>query len=456
MAQQYFKSHTGVDPKFVARSGKLIDKAYKKLISFECKEGGFEWFGQGKGHESLTAYGVLQFTDMAKVYDVDQVMLDRNIAWLKARRDPDGGFKVNPKFLHSWGCPKHLSDAYIVWSLIEAGDKTLGAEVEALAKQAGERDDPYFSGLVAASLFNIGSRDAAEKLLLRIAKHQRDDGSVLDSKTTVVCSRGDALRIETTSVAVLAWLKDDNYAGNVEKGIEWLVSRCKNGRFGSTQSTVLALKAIIAYDESRATPKAAGEALLLVDGQIHSTVKFTKEATGTIILPDFSELLEPGEHTVELRMRDGSKMPYSLDIEFYATKPDNDPECELGIQTALAATEVREGETIEINVIVTNLDKKNGQTMAIARIGLPGGLEPRHEQLKELVKSGTINAYEIIGREVVCYFTQMEPGQVSKFRIDTIAAVPGEYTGPASRAYLYYVDEYQHWVDGLRLKITKR
>lgn len=42
----------------------LIDKmlenlklGIKKLLSFETKTGGFEWFGKSPGHTTLTAYG---------------------------------------------------------------------------------------------------------------------------------------------------------------------------------------------------------------------------------------------------------------------------------------------------------------------------------------------------------------------------------------------------------------
>ena len=34
---------------------------------YEVSGGGFEWFGNNPAHEALTAYGLLQFHDMAKV-----------------------------------------------------------------------------------------------------------------------------------------------------------------------------------------------------------------------------------------------------------------------------------------------------------------------------------------------------------------------------------------------------
>jgi hypothetical protein len=90
----------------------------------------------------------------------------------------------------------------------------------------------------------------------------------------------------------------------------------------------------------------------------------------------------------------------------------------------------------------------------MAIVGIPGGLEVRHDQLKELVKAGTIAAYEVKGREVVLYWRVLEAEQRVELPLSLVAAIPGTYTGPASRAYLYYTDEHKQWVDGLNVEIT--
>jgi len=41
-------------------------------------------------------------------------------------------------------------------------------------------------------------------------------------------------------------------------------------------------------------------------------------------------------------------------------------------------------------------------------------------------------------------------------QISLVAAVPGSYTGPASRAYLYCTDEYKNWAPGLKVSIAPR
>jgi hypothetical protein len=51
----------------------------------------------------LTAYGVLQFTEMTKVYPVDTAMLDRTTKWLLSRRDGKGGFERSSQALDEFG-----------------------------------------------------------------------------------------------------------------------------------------------------------------------------------------------------------------------------------------------------------------------------------------------------------------------------------------------------------------
>jgi hypothetical protein len=126
MAQQYFLTHTGVDTAIVERAKGLLEVSYKKLTGFESRTKGYEWFGADPGHEALTAYGLMQFTDMAQVRNVDKDMLDRTRAWLLSRRDGNGGFSRNAKALDSFGgAPADTTNAYIVWALIESGRKGL-------------------------------------------------------------------------------------------------------------------------------------------------------------------------------------------------------------------------------------------------------------------------------------------------------------------------------------------
>jgi hypothetical protein len=110
---------------------------------------------------------------------------------------------------------------------------------------------------------------------------------------------------------------------------------------------------------------------------------------------------------------------------------------------------------VEATARVTNLTDQQLPTV-VAIVGVPGGLEPRVDQLKELVKAKTIDAYEIMGRDVVLYWRGMTPKQQLRVPVSLVAAVPGRYVGPASRAYLYYGNEHKTWVAGLSADVAAK
>ncbi len=487
MAQQYFLSHQGIDPALIAKAQEKLDKGYQRLIGFETEQKGYEWFGSTPPHEALTAYGLLQFNEMKQVMDVDQQMIDRTADWLMSRRDGEGSFKLDSKALDSFGrAPQETTNAYIVWSMLEAGYdyKKIKTEIDHVLEEAVESNDMYIVALGAniahltfvaefGDVVDPNSQKAVlpvsyvqrDRLLKKLAGKLTDEGFVDGAVTSITRSGGDALRIETTSLAILAWLRDDAYTNQVERSILWLTERCKAGRFGSTQSTVLALKAIVEYDKARSTPKAPGSLILLVNGEpFGEPVEFNEETKGAIKLPDPTEKLTPGKHTIAVLMDGGSKMPYTIAVDYFANTPASSEECALRIETRVEPTLITsavnqvaivEGETTEVNVKVTNVTKE-GLPTPIAIVGIPGGLEPDYDQLKELVAAGTIASFEVIGRDVVLYWREMKPEASVELQIRCTAAVPGTYTGPASRAYLYYTDEFKDWTEGLKVTITPR
>jgi hypothetical protein len=455
MILQYLKSHRVDDPELLKRTNELLESGYKKLTGYECKEKGYEWFGGDPGHEALTAYGTMEFVDMAKVYPVDQPMVERTRAWLMARRDGKGGFQRNERALDSFGrAPQDITDAYIAWALSEAGERGLEKELARLKELAGSSDDPYFLGLVANVFVNLGEKEPAASAMKKLAAAQKADGRLSGTRMSITGSGGDSLDIETTSLAVLAWLRAPEHTANVEKAMKFVLEMAKGGRFGATQATILALKAIIAYDAARSTPKKDGTALLSIDGKLINEVPFTKDREGAILLPSFAKYLTPGAHKVELKMVEGSEMPYSILVRYFTSKPASSAACKVGLATRLAKAEIAEGETLDLSVEVTNRTTE-GVPMTVAIVGLPGGLETRPDQLKELLKGGTVDAYETRGREVVFYWRGMAPSSKRSVVLNLVAAIPGAYTGPASRVYLYYTDEHKDWADGLAVKVTR-
>ncbi|MEZ6186576.1 MAG: alpha-2-macroglobulin family protein [Planctomycetota bacterium] len=457
MAMQYLRSHRGVDPALISKTAGLLDKGYARLVGFECSDKGYEWFGGDPGHEALTAYGLLEFNDMAAVgCAVDDGMVGRTRTWLLSRRDGEGGFKRNERALDSvGGAPAPTTNAYITWALAEAGETEIQKEIDAVVEGALASEDAYVRALAANICLKAGQLERAKDLAGKLAAAQTEAGDVAGAVTSITRSGGTSLQMETTALAILAWMRLPEHTVHLERGMTWLLEQCKGGRFGSTQATVLALRAIVAYDALKATPRQPGTVQLFVDGDLVHEVAFTAEHEGPVELPPFHDALTPGTHKLELRMQGGSPLPASVQVRYRTPLPPTSAECLVDISTSLGATKLVEGEGTELTVTVSNTTAE-GLPMTMAIVGIPGGMEARPEQLEELKRAGRVDFVETRPREVILYWRDMEPKQEVTLGLSLVAQIPGRYTAPPSRAYLYYTDEHKQWIPGQQVEIEAR
>ncbi|MCG8586717.1 MAG: hypothetical protein MI757_18600, partial [Pirellulales bacterium] len=375
--------------------------------------------------------------------------------------DGNGGFKRNDRALDSFGAaPENITNAYICWALTESGQNNLKTEVEHVVKLARESDDPYLIALAAASASNIEQKDAAKGLLEKLAGLQQDDGHLKAADTSITRSGGQSLKAETTALAIMAWLKDKSFSAQANKGVEWLNSqRQGRGGFGSTQATILALRSLVAHAKANKRTTSAGELTVLTSKDNGDPTEVTKYefAAGhadTITTDNFSADLKPGDNELVLKLTGDNEMPYNVELVYRSEKPASDEDCPVRLTTSLAADTVAAGDTIGLSATLENITDK-GQPMTIAILGLPAGLEPQIQQLDDLKKAGTIDYYELRDREVICYWRALAPNRKVDIKLDLVAEIPGRFTGPASRAYLYYTAEQKQWTEPLVVEVGK-
>ncbi|MEP7126558.1 MAG: alpha-2-macroglobulin family protein, partial [Byssovorax sp.] len=430
------------EPRALQRAVDAVALGHARLAAFECKGGGFEWFGGEPAHPALTAWGLLVLTQLARVFPVDPELLSRTRAWLLARRD-GGGF-VAKSALHS---------AYIVWALVRAGATDLAAEIAVAEQQALASDDPYHLALAAGAIVEKGSAADASRVLARLAEKQGLDGAVRGAatSTSITRSAGDNLVVETTSLAVVAWLRADE-PGRAALAVRWLLDHGSGGRFGGAQATALALQALAAFEATRSRPKHAGVVQVLVDGAPCVTAPFSAGTSSAIVMPSFADALGPGDRQLTIRMSGGVPMPYTLTVRASTPEPPSAPLCKVALTTSLDRAEILEGEPLELRAVLANVTG-DPLSLVTAILGLPAGLEAVEERLIELSAQKTIDAWELRGREIVIHLRGMAPAERRVIAIGLLASIPGTTTGPASRAYLPYTDEEKHWAAPLRVRV---
>ncbi|HMG21300.1 MAG TPA: hypothetical protein VK607_08295, partial [Kofleriaceae bacterium] len=484
----YLNSTDAADPALVQKTQGVLDHGYKLLAGYETPDKGYEWFGQTPGHEALTAYGLMEFADMARVYDVDRQMVERTADWLMTRRDHKGGFLRSSQALDSFGrAGEATTNAYIMWALAEA-HRTAGLAPELAVQKAlgAETRDPYLLALAAnTNLIAAPAAGETAAIVRRLAAIQAVDGSFPGAKESITMSGGESLTVEATALATLALIKaspGNEYEPQIRGAVDWLnAKRSGYGQWSNTQATVLGLKALTAYSDHARQMPASGSATLIVNGIPAGKIEFgersetmgggdpagsaggaggkaprgvSKGRKDALVWDDLAAVLRPGHNTIELALAGGATLPYSIAIEYRSAQPQSSPAAKVLVTTHLDKQQVVLGEGVVLRAHIENT-AAGGVPMTLARVGIPGGLTFQTWQLKELRDKGAIDFYETRPREVILYWRALAPAAKKDVELDLLAAVPGSYEAPASSAYLYYTAEDKAWAPSVKVTVDR-
>jgi len=451
---RYLEAFDG-DPRLRVASAQALEVGYNKLSGYQVGAGGFETWGTGPGKEVLSAFGLLQFDDMADVFPVDKGILTRDIQYLLDQRDGHGGFKNTGESAHGYGsAPKPVLDGFITYALVETGNvDKLQREVKHQAKVAETTDDPYVLAL-AARVLGAAEHPGADKARDRLVKLQAEDGSFPGAKSSITRSYEANLLVESTALAALALMEDPSRRRAVDSAVTWIMqNRRAHGTWGATQATALALDALTTHAELNKRPRTGGKVQVEVNGTVVDTLRYRADRQEPLVIDGWEGLLKKGENTVVVRQLEGENLPLTVAAEWTSITPTSAPGAELGLTTELSTDRVSMGETVRLTA---RLDNRTEAVVPspIARIGLPAGLSAQSWQLEQLRERGIVAFYETRAREVTLYWDGIHTDEVHEVKLDLVAELPGRFTGPASQAHPYYDDDEVAWQRGLTIEVT--
>lgn len=442
------------------RAQKYIADGYRRMAAYETKENGFEWYGNTPPHEALSAYGLMQFKEMTEVYDgVDQKMIQRTIDWLLSKRDNMGGFLQNKGKYGFSSAPVDVNNAYIVYALTETDTKTeIEKEYRNAYLDALDSLDTYKLALTALSSNNLKKKDDYKNLLSYVKLNIRDYGfSNLPVKSTITRSYGSAENLETVAFTLLALMRDfEANAPLIHEGVDYLLKRRAYGRFGSTQSTAMALKVLIGYAKFQKQKEIGPDDMV----EIHLNGKMIRKnveinENGRMKIDSLQKYIKNGKQQVKIHFTNAkASFPYNLNVEWNSSLPDSSENCKVALSTSIADNTYKVGDVVRMNIELANT-KKHGLSMPTAVIGIPSGASVQPWQLKEILEQKKVAYYEIFDNYLVLYWREMGPSEAKVINLDLKAEIAGTYTAPASSAYLYYGDEDKHWIPGNPLRIME-
>jgi hypothetical protein len=453
LVADYVKKARVASPQILMKAEEYLNVGYQKLLTFERPGGGFDWWGNGPPLVWLSAYGLQEFNDMAKVYPIDRGVIDRTQKWLMQQQDKDGTWSniggTHGETITRMGDPKLLLTSYVVWSLLDSGLKApeLTKSVEYIRKHLDDaKGNAYILALAANALAAWDPKDdSTHDVLRRLEKLQKDIPEwkavsfPVAGGQSLSYAHGDSVTIETTALAALAMIKSGQFTNSVNKALTYLVkSKDPNGTWGSTQATILSLKALVAgLGGAKQQGKASFQ--ILVNGKKAAEGEVTEEIADVMQVFDLKANTQGGRNGLEIHVSGETSMMYQIVGQYFEPWPkllvEKKPVLDVSVdydRTSLSTADLlRAKATLKYQGDIPTY-------MVIVDLGIPPGFTADAGDFAEMVGRKQIQKFSITARQVTLYIGDVKPGDVKTFEYSLKPKYPIKAKTPATVAYEYY------------------
>jgi uncharacterized protein YfaS (alpha-2-macroglobulin family) len=450
LALRYLRETGQVAPEIEMKATQFVNLGYQRLLNFESPSGGFNWWGNSEpGNMLLTGFGIQQFEDMGKVYEIDHGIIERSKRWLASKQNSDGSWNPTTK-LHGYnmalGASKLRTTAYILWSLEQAGDKGghIGRAVGYITKHLDDAKGDLYTLALAANALVLWNKSDSATLGLLTKLH---DARVVDEKEktvswptkgdTAMYSRGSSAAIETTALIAMAMINAKRYTSDANGALTYLVkSKGAYGNWNSTQATILALKALL-LGMGGVGGDADMSAEILVDGKRVGREAFNPDNSDVMRIID-AGAVAAGSHKVEIKSHGKANVMYQVVGRYYRPWREVGGKAEpLTVKVEYDRRQLKVDDLLTARVSVNyNLDRTT--FMVIVDLGIPPGFSVIPDDFASLVSQNKIKRYSLTGRQVTLYLGEMRKDTPLKLSYKLRARFPIKAKTPTSVAYEYY------------------
>jgi hypothetical protein len=407
---------------------------------------------------------------MARVYPVDRGVIDRTQAWLMKQRDKDGTWSnvgaTHSETIASMGNPKLLLTSYVTWSLLESGfaKDQLKQSVEYIRghlNDAGE--SAYVLALAANALASYDAKDDSTlEVLQRLDKLHKDVAqwkaiNFPGKGTSLSYARGDSVTVETTALAVLAMVKTGQFTNSVNKALTYLIKAKEgNGTWGSTQATILSLKALLS---GMAGPRVQGRVpfTILVNGKAAARGLVTEENADVMQAFDLKEHTQAGTNRVEIEVKGETPLMYQIvgrHYEPWAKKPEVKKPV-LDVKVEYDRTKLSTNDMLRAKATL----KYTGELptyMVMVDLGIAPGFTVDAGDFAEMVAKKRVQKFSVTARTVTLYLGDVRPGDELTFEYTLKPRYPIRAQAPGAVAYEYYTPANRAASRPVELTVTEK
>ena len=348
------------------------------------------------------------------------------------------------------GDPKLLLTSYVTWALLDSGLKApeLKKSVEYIRTHAKDADNAYILALAANALAAWDAKDDSTHEVLTKVLQKLEQKKQEKPEWKAVCypaqgqslsyARDDSLTVETTALAVLAMLRSGQFTNSVNQGLTYLIkSKGPHGAWGSTQATVLALKALVA---GAGGPKQQGKATftVTVNGKEAAKGQVTEDNADVLQQFDLKEHVRPGANEVTVEVKGETNLMYQVvgrHFEPYKAEPPAKPVLEVVMdydRTSLSTADLLRAKA------TVKYSGKEPTYMVIVDLPVPPGFTVDAGEFAELVGAKRVQKFSVTARQVTLYLGDVKPASAQAFEYTLRPKYPIKAKAPAAVAYEYY------------------
>jgi len=469
LALDYMKRTKKLTPEIHAKAEGFIANGYQRLLTFEVPDGGFSWFGQKPANKILTAYGLMEFSDMAKVSDVDPRLIERTRNWLASQQQADGSWKPDTSFINEGATNRYNSDAlritaYIAWALANAGysgpamDKARGY----VESHSGEKSDAYTLAVVANFAVDDGrDRDFTRRAMEALLDAHKEQGEQVywTAEETGMYATGDSAAIETTGLATQALLKWGQAPAVARKSLAYLYAKKQaSGNWGTTQATIMALRALLLATQSNASD-VHGTLAILLDGKPAQSLELNADNNDLLHQFVFKGIDPAQTADVELKLDGAGSLGYQIVGRAFVPWKDEPKAEPLSIDVAYDRKQLAQNDLAKATATIRNNLPKTAN-MVMVDLGIPPGFELLTEDLQEFqeksatAQSGRLEKFSLTPTQAILYFNALAPEQTVTLSYRLRAKYPIRARTFASRVYEYYDPEVTATAPPVQLEVA--
>ena len=470
LALDYMK-HTGkLTPEVHAKAEGFIANGYQRLLTFEVPGGGFSWFGNAPANKILTAYGLMEFSDMAQVHDVDPKVIQRTQEWLANEQQTDGSWKPDTGFINEGATNRYNSDllritAYIAWSLETTGYKGPAIDQAAQYVEAHLRNnaDSYTLAVLANFAVDYGKdREFTHRTMQALldARTEKDEQAWWTAEETGVFGRGESASVETTGLAVQALLKWGEASNTASKALRYIASKKDaSGTWGTTQATILALRALL-LASGRSAADVRGTVEVSLNGKTVQTLNLTADNNDLLHQFVFKKV-DAAANRVDLQFTGKGGLAYQVVGRWFVPWSEKAAGEALSIAVNYDRTHLQQDDIASATATITN-NLPRAAKMVMVDLGIPPGFDLLSEDLQDYQEksaaraSGRLEKFSQTVTQAILYFDGIAPGDTVTLHYRLRARYPIRARTFQSRVYEYYDPEVSAVARPIELEVAKR